>query len=49
MDGRDVLARIKKDDSLKTIPIAILTTSASEGDIVKSYQLNANSYLCKLV
>jgi len=49
MDGREVLARIKKDDSLKTIPIVILTTSDSEGDIAKSYQLHANSYLCKPV
>jgi two-component system, chemotaxis family, response regulator Rcp1 len=49
MDGREVLARIKQDDSLKTIPIVILTTSDAEGDIVKSYQLHANSYLCKPV
>jgi chemotaxis family two-component system response regulator Rcp1 len=49
MDGREVLARIKQDDSLKTIPTVILTTSESEGDIVKSYQLHANSYLCKPV
>jgi len=49
MDGREVLARIKKDDNLKTIPTVILTTSDSEGDIVKSYQLHANSYLCKPV
>ena len=47
MDGREVLALIKKDDSLKTI--VILTTSESEGDIVKSYQLHANCYLCKPV
>jgi two-component system, chemotaxis family, response regulator Rcp1 len=49
MDGREVLALIKKDDSLKTIPIVILTTSEAEGDIVKSYQLHANCYLCKPV
>jgi two-component system, chemotaxis family, response regulator Rcp1 len=49
MDGREVLALIKKDDNLKTIPIVILTTSESEGDIVKSYQLHANCYLCKPV
>jgi chemotaxis family two-component system response regulator Rcp1 len=49
MDGREVLARMKQDDSLKTIPIVILTTSDSEGDIVKSYELHANSYLCKPV
>lgn len=47
MDGREVLARIKKDDSLKTIPTVILTTSAAEADILKSYQLQANCYLIK--
>jgi two-component system, chemotaxis family, response regulator Rcp1 len=47
MDGREVLAQIKKDEKLKTIPIAILTTSESETDIAKSYQLHANCYLCK--
>jgi chemotaxis family two-component system response regulator Rcp1 len=49
MDGRQVLAEIKKDDKLKTLPIVILTTSDSEGDIVRSYQLHANCYLCKPV
>jgi chemotaxis family two-component system response regulator Rcp1 len=49
MDGREVLGRIKQDDDLKTIPTVILTTSESEGDIVKSYELHANSYLCKPV
>ncbi len=49
MDGRQVLAQIKNDESLKTIPIAILTTSESEADIAKSYQLHANCYLCKPV
>jgi len=49
MDGREVLAQIKNDDTLKTIPIAILTTSESEADIARSYQLHANCYLCKPV
>ena len=49
MDGREVLAQIKKDDNLKTIPIAILTTSESEADIARSYQLHANCYLSKPV
>jgi chemotaxis family two-component system response regulator Rcp1 len=49
MDGREVLAHIKEDDSLKTIPTVILTTSDSEADIVKSYQLHANCYLSKPV
>ena len=49
MDGREVLAHIKRDESLKTIPIVILTTSGAEADIVKSYQLQANCYLSKPV
>jgi chemotaxis family two-component system response regulator Rcp1 len=49
MDGREVLALIKDDDSLKTIPTVILTTSDAEADIVKSYQLQANCYLSKPV
>jgi chemotaxis family two-component system response regulator Rcp1 len=47
MDGREVLAKIKKDDGLKTIPTIILTTSEAEADILKSYQLQANCYLTK--
>jgi two-component system, chemotaxis family, response regulator Rcp1 len=49
MDGREVLAQIKADDGLKIIPTVILTTSESEADIVKSYQLQANCYLTKPV
>ena len=49
MDGRQVLAHIKQDDSLKTIPTVILTTSEAEADIVRSYQLKANCYLNKPV
>jgi CheY-like chemotaxis protein len=49
MDGREVLAHIKGDDSLKTIPTVILTTSEAEADIVNSYQLRANCYLSKPV
>ena len=49
MDGREVLAHIKEDNSLKTIPTVILTTSAAEADVVKSYQLQANCYLTKPV
>ena len=47
MDGREVLACIKGDDDLKTIPTIILTTSADEMDILKCYQLQANCYLNK--
>ncbi|MEO6437081.1 MAG: response regulator [Tepidisphaeraceae bacterium] len=49
MDGREVLAHIKEDDDLKTIPTVILTMSESKEDIEKSYQLQANCYLCKPV
>jgi len=49
MDGRQVLAEIKKDDKLKTIPTVILTTSEAEADVAKSYQLQATCYLTKPV
>jgi two-component system, chemotaxis family, response regulator Rcp1 len=49
MDGREVLAHIKDDDRLKTIPTVILTTSEAEADIIKSYQLHASCYLSKPV
>ncbi len=49
MDGREVLAQIKDDNSLRSIPTVILTTSEAEADIVKSYQLQANCYLSKPV
>jgi two-component system, chemotaxis family, response regulator Rcp1 len=49
MDGREVLAHIKEDESLKLIPTVVLTTSDSEADIVRSYQLQANCYLTKPV
>jgi chemotaxis family two-component system response regulator Rcp1 len=48
-DGREVLAEIKSDDSLKRIPTIILTTSDSEQDVTRSYQLQANAYLTKPV
>lgn len=48
-DGREVLAEIKADDSLKLIPVVILTTSAAEEDIIKAYSLHANCYITKPV
>jgi chemotaxis family two-component system response regulator Rcp1 len=48
-DGREVLEEIKESASLKTIPVVILTTSASEEDILRSYQLHANCYITKPV
>ena len=49
IDGREVLAAIKADEILRSIPTIILTTSAAESDIVKSYELQANAYLRKPV
>ena len=49
MDGREVLAQVKADPALKTIPIVILTTSDAELDIETSYELHANCYLTKPV
>ena len=49
MDGREVLAHIKEDEGLKTIPTVILTTSEAEADILRSYELQANAYLTKPV
>ena len=47
MDGREVLALIKKDASLKLIPTVILTTSVAEADIALSYELQVNCYVSK--
>jgi two-component system, chemotaxis family, response regulator Rcp1 len=47
MDGRQVLALIKKDQGLKIIPTIILTTSNAEADVLISHQLQANCYLRK--
>jgi chemotaxis family two-component system response regulator Rcp1 len=49
MDGREVLALIKSDEGLKSIPTIILTTSDAEADIVQSYQLQANAFVSKPV
>lgn len=48
-DGREVLAEIKNDDTLRTIPVVVLTTSSAEADILKSYNLHANCYITKPV
>lgn len=48
-DGREVLAEIKEDSLLKSIPIIILTTSKSEEDILNTYNLHANCYITKPV
>jgi two-component system, chemotaxis family, response regulator Rcp1 len=47
MDGREVLARIKADESLKMIPTIVLSSSETDADVLISYQLQANCYLKK--
>lgn len=49
VDGHDVLQKIKQDESLRTIPVVVLTTSQAEADRVKAYANHANSYLSKPV
>jgi two-component system response regulator len=48
-DGREVLGEIKESPTLKSIPVVVLTTSASEADILRSYNLHANCYITKPV
>jgi CheY-like chemotaxis protein len=49
MDGREVLAIVKSDESLRRIPLVVLTTSDSQDDIARSYDLHANAYVTKPV
>ena len=49
MDGREVLAAIKKDAALKRIPVVVLTTSKADEDVLKVYDLHANCYITKPV
>jgi CheY-like chemotaxis protein len=49
MDGREVLAIVKGDPSLKVIPVVVLTTSQAEEDVLRAYHLNANCYVTKPV
>jgi CheY-like chemotaxis protein len=49
LDGREVLARIKGDASLRQIPVVVLTTSDAEEDVLRSYDLHANAYVTKPV
>ena len=48
-DGREVLAEVKADDSLKVVPVVILTTSGAESDVLRMYEVHANSYITKPV
>ncbi|HLN22241.1 MAG TPA: response regulator [Bacteroidales bacterium] len=47
VDGLEVLAKIRSDETLKSIPTVILTTSFNEADVAKAYEYNVNSYLVK--
>jgi CheY-like chemotaxis protein len=49
MHGREVLAAIKEDARLQTIPVVVLTTSEAEEDVLRSYRLHANAYVTKPV
>lgn len=46
-DGREVLAELKEDPALRTIPVIVLTTSSAEGDVVRSYELAAACFITK--
>jgi len=48
-DGREVLAELKADEKLKTIPVVVLTTSSAEQDVLRAYNLHANCYITKPV
>jgi CheY-like chemotaxis protein len=48
-DGREVLAEIKADGTLRSIPVVVLTTSKAEEDVLRSYDLHANAYVTKPV
>jgi CheY-like chemotaxis protein len=49
MDGREVLEAMKSDETLRSIPVVVLTTSEAEEDVVRSYSLHANAYVTKPV
>jgi CheY-like chemotaxis protein len=49
LDGRDVLAEVKADPSLRRVPVIVLTTSSAERDIAASYDLGANCFVSKPV
>ncbi len=46
-DGREVLSEIKEDPELRLVPVVVMTTSAAERDLIKSYELHANAYVVK--
>ena len=46
-DGREVLAEIKADPALRSIPVVVLTTSQADEDVVRAYDLHVNCYITK--
>jgi CheY-like chemotaxis protein len=46
-DGREVLAEVKSDSSLRRIPVVVLTTSEADKDVQRAYELYANCYVKK--
>jgi len=49
MDGREALAELRRDDRFKNLPVIILTTSEHEADVLRTYDLGANSFVSKPV
>lgn len=49
MDGREVLAAVKSDEELRSIPVVVLTSSALDEDVLRSYELRANAFVTKPV
>ncbi|EGJ51763.1 response regulator [Desulfocurvibacter africanus] len=49
LDGREALKEIRADEELRKIPVVILTTSKAQEDILRTYDLGANSYITKPV
>lgn len=47
MDGREALAEIKADSTLRRIPVVVITTSQAEEDVVRAYDLGSNSFISK--
>ena len=49
MDGLEILQRLKSNETTRTIPVVVLTSSREESDIIESYRLGVNSYIVKPV
>lgn len=47
LSGHEVLAAMKEDEAMRRIPVAVLTTSSAEADVLKTYDLGANCFLTK--